>query len=115
MLRVSESKQQPQIQRLQNSILIPCNVVQKTMTDEEGNTENIYKYDELLIVDRGQDINDSAFKQNYYKELRKEYILGKMSQHEQNEAIVEYHAGDSTKLDTLVALKTETATLFPKA
>ena len=114
MLRKSSSKQYPEIQRLQKSIIVPCSIVQETVTDEDGNTEDVYNYDEVVITDKGQDINSSDFIQNNYKELRREYILGKMPQSEQNEAMVEAYSQNNTKLNALAALKNEAAALFPK-
>lgn len=42
---MTQSKEYPEIQKLQNRTLIPYNIQQKQQTDEDGETTNYYEYD----------------------------------------------------------------------
>lgn len=55
-MRVAFSNEHPKLQRLQGAILYPSNVVETT--DAEGN--RVYRYEELVIEDTGQDISEPA-------------------------------------------------------
>lgn len=108
-----ESKEQPRIKRLQGGILAPFNIQEIEREEEDGNTETFYKYNQIKIADNGQKITDNFVSENY-RQLRREYILSQMPQHEQNEAVVEQADGDDTKMQRLIEVKQRAKELFPK-
>jgi len=66
-MRVAYSTEIPNLQRLQGAILCPTNITQTT--DAEGN--KVYRYEELVIEDTGQDISDPAvFEKENWQLLR---------------------------------------------
>ena len=44
-----ESKNTPQVKRLQGGILVPCNMQQVTRTNEEDEQETFYKFDRIKL------------------------------------------------------------------
>ena len=109
-----ESKEYPEIKRLQGKILVPCDVEQ---VEREG--EKFYRYTLLRLENRGQDINDPFFRQKHYAELRREYILQQQPLWEQLEAIAEFlETLGSDQLNETAARVVETKArvrkLFPK-
>lgn len=111
---MTESKEYPTMKRLQGSILVPCEVQKIYREDGGGRQGTFYKFTQIKITDHGQNINDPKFVKKNYRQLRREYILHHMPQHEQNEAIVEYYNGDDVKMQKLVKVKSKAKEFFPK-
>lgn len=64
-----QSKNIPQIRKLQGKVQIPYNVQQKTRTDEDGNEETYYTFDRLKI-DQAQLPSSDQVKRELVEALR---------------------------------------------
>lgn len=111
-----ESKEQPErLFRLQGDLILTRDVQEITRQDENGVDETFYTYEVVRLKDRPMPADVDVFLVQNYAEIRRNVIMNHWPQHEQNEAVCENAAGDSTKLDSLGAFIETVRAEFPKS
>jgi hypothetical protein len=111
-----ESKEQPErLFRLQGDLILTRDVQEITRQDENGVDETFYTYEVVRLKDRPMPADVDVFLVQNYAEIRRNVIMNHWPQHEQNEAVSENAAGDSTKLDSLGAFIETVRAEFPKS